>query len=185
MRYVDLDGRVGDVTGVIDPRPYLAELPAFADRLPPGAREFATDPGHYAFRGRRCVKDLVPQGAVRSGDDGIEIRFRHNCWKQDEDLVIRYTGVTVFRADMPDAPDGTGALDMPDLPGVRDLSDLGDVILDEVLPASDGGCTHEIGCRPGTLFVACRDLSAEWSPADCPELRVGSGLRWSGDDPGS
>ncbi|XUL89467.1 hypothetical protein ACQ86D_24840 [Streptomyces galilaeus] len=126
-------------------------------------------------------------GAVRGGGDGIEIRFRHNCWKHEEDLVIRYTGVSVFRADGLDGLDGTGGtgvLDGPEAPDVRDLSALGDVILDEVLPAP-GGCTHEIGCRPGTLFVACRDLSAEWSVADCPEARGGRGLRWSGDDPGS
>ncbi|MFE2420406.1 hypothetical protein [Streptomyces hokutonensis] len=173
MRYVELDGRAGEVTGVIDPRPYLAELAGFAELLPPGAREFATDPDHYDFGGRRCVKDLKPQSVVRVGDDSMEIRFGHNCWKHDDDLLVRYTGVLRFQADVPDVRDLSA-----------DLSALGDVILDEVLPAP-GGCTHEIGCRPGTLFVACRDLSAEWSVADCPEARGGRGLRWSGDDPGS
>ena len=152
MRYVDLDGRDGDVTGIIDPRPYLAQLPTLARQLPPGARAFATDPGHYDFYAKRCVKDLKPQG-VRRSDEEIEIRFRHNCFKQDEDLLVRYTGVSRFQVDGLDA---------------GDVSALGAVILDEVLPHADG-CTHEIACRPGTLVVVCRDLVVEWVAADCPE----------------
>ncbi|MFF0855017.1 hypothetical protein ACWDU8_21910 [Streptomyces sp. NPDC003388] len=42
------------------------------------------------------------------------------------------------------------------------------MILDEMLPAP-AGCTHEPARRPGTLVVACRDLVAEWVPADCPD----------------
>jgi hypothetical protein len=48
---------------------------------------------------------------------------------------------------------------------------LGDVVLDEVLP-HEGGCTHEIACRPGTLVVACRDLVAVWEPVDCADADV-------------
>jgi hypothetical protein len=155
VRYVDLGGVVGDLTGVLDPRPYLEQLPALKERLPPGARAFATDPGHYAFSGKRCVKDLKPGEARRTGDDDIEIRFGHNCWKHDEDLIIRYRGVARFQADVLD---------------VCALDDLGDVVLDEILPHPQG-CTHEIACRPGTLVVVCRDLAAEWVPADCPQAR--------------
>ncbi len=154
MKYVDLDGRAGEATGVVDPRPYLEHLPEFADRLPPGARAFATDPGHYAFSGARCVKDLRPDLARRTAADEVELRFRHNCFKHEEDLVISYRGVSRFQA---------GFL------GACDVSGLGEVILDEVLPRPDGGCSHEIACRPGTLFVVCRDLTASWVPADCPE----------------
>ncbi len=153
MRYVELDGRVGELTGVIDPGPYLERLPELAESLPPGARAFATDPGHYAFSGGRCVKDLRPQEARRTGDDEIELRFRHNCWKHEEDLVVRYHGVSRFQAELVETCDVTA---------------LGEVILDEVLPHPEG-CTHEVACRPGTLFVVCRDLSAVWVPADCPE----------------
>ncbi|MBE8471449.1 hypothetical protein [Streptomyces justiciae] len=157
MKYVDLDGRDGDVTGIIDPRAYLGRLPELAESLPPGARAFATDPGHYDFSGKRCVKDLKPLQVRRTGDGEIEIRFGHNCWKHDEDLLVRYMGVSRFQVDVLD---------------VCDVAALGDVILDEVLPY-EGGCTHEVACRPGTLVVACRDLVAEWVPADCPDARGG------------
>lgn len=155
MKYIDLDGRDGAVTGIIDPRPYLARLPTLARQLPPGARAFAIDPGHYDFHGKRCVKDLRPQGVRRTGEDEIELRFGHNCFKHDEDLLVRYTGVSRFQVDVLD---------------VCDVSALGDVILDEVLPHADG-CTHEIACRPGTMVVVCRDLVVEWVAADCPGAR--------------
>ncbi|MFJ4690936.1 hypothetical protein [Streptomyces sp. NPDC088766] len=155
MKYVELDGRAGDLSGVLDPRPYLERLPALRGQLPPGARAFATDPDHYDFSGRRCVKDLLPVEAHRTGDEDLEIRFGHNCWKHDEDLVVRYTGVSRFQADVLD---------------VCALDDIGAVMLDEVLP-HPGGCIHELACRPGTLLVVCRDLEAEWVAADCPEHR--------------
>ncbi|MEU9912200.1 hypothetical protein [Streptomyces sp. NPDC051001] len=119
MRFVDLDGRDGGSTGIVDPRPCLANLPELAERLPPGARAFATDPGHYAFSGRRCVKDLKPQRVRCLSDGEIEIRFGHNCWKHDEDLVVRYEGVSRFQADVL---------------GGCDVAALGEVVLDEVLP---------------------------------------------------
>jgi hypothetical protein len=123
VKYVDLDGRDGDITGILDPRPYLAKLPELVDRLPSGARAFATDPGHYDFFGKRCVKDLKPQQVRRIGDEEIEIRFGHNCWKHDEDLVVRYEGVSRFQVDVLD---------------VCDVAALGEVILDEVLPHKGG-----------------------------------------------
>ncbi|MFE1308305.1 hypothetical protein [Streptomyces sp. NPDC058755] len=153
MRYVELTDGEDGYPGFIDPRPYLDRLPALAAELPPGARAFATDPGHYDFGGKRCVKDLRPERVRRSGDGDVEIRFRHNCFKHDEDLLVRYRGVSRFQSDVL---------------GVCDPASLGDVILDEILP-HPGGCTHELACRPGTLVVACRDLEAEWVPADCPD----------------
>ncbi|MFJ9815896.1 hypothetical protein ACIRU3_11570 [Streptomyces sp. NPDC101151] len=153
MRYVELTGGEGEEPAFIDPRPYLARLPALAHELPPGARAFATDRGHYDIGGKRCVKDLRPVQVHRTRDGDIEIRFRHNCFTHDEDLVVRYTGVSRFQSDVL---------------GVCDPASLGDVILDEILP-HPGGCTHELACRPGTLVVACRDLEAEWVPADCPD----------------
>ncbi|MFI5684499.1 hypothetical protein [Streptomyces sp. NPDC051636] len=158
MKYVELSG--GESGDFIDPRPYLARLPGLAESLPPGARAFATDPEHYAFGGRRCVKDLQPQEVRRDADDTLEIRFRHNCFKHDEDLVIRYTGVSRFQSDVL---------------GSCDPASLGDVIIDEILPHPDG-CTHELSCRQGTLVVACRDLVARWVAADCPEAADPSGV---------
>ncbi|MEY9992763.1 hypothetical protein ABIE67_004795 [Streptomyces sp. V4I8] len=142
---------------MIDPAAYLARLSELAEQLPPGARAFATDPGHYDFSGRRCVKDLTPH-EVRRAYDVIELRLRHNCWKHDEDLVVRYRGVSHFQA---------GAVDVM-AAGDGGVSALGEVILDEVLPHAHG-CTHEIACRPGTLVVVCRDFVASWVAADCPE----------------
>ncbi|MFF8191529.1 hypothetical protein ACF05L_11880 [Streptomyces bobili] len=160
MKYVELDGRVGDLTGVLDPGPYLERLPVLGGWLPPGARAFATDPDHYDFSGRRCVKDLLPRAGRRIGREDLEIRFGHNCWKHDEDLVVRYSGVSRFQA---------GVLDVRALDDLGEvvLDDLGEVILDELLPLPDG-CAHELACRSGSLLVGCRDLEAEWVAADCP-----------------
>ncbi|MEU9452806.1 hypothetical protein [Streptomyces sp. NPDC048277] len=147
MKYVEIGE--GEAAVLIDAGPYLARLPELAGGLPPGARAFATDPRHYEFGGRRCVKDLRPLDMRRTAPADIEIRFRHNCFQHDEDLIIRYTGVSRFQSDVL---------------GACDLGSLGEVILDEILPHPDG-CTHELACRPGTLVVACTDLVAEWVPA--------------------
>ena len=53
MRYIIIDD------GYLSPLDYLAALPELAPKLPPGARAFATDPQHYDFSSRRCVKDLT------------------------------------------------------------------------------------------------------------------------------
>ncbi|MEU0118708.1 hypothetical protein ABZ137_34775 [Streptomyces bobili] len=161
MKYVEMDGRVGDLTGFLDPGPYLERLPVLGGRLPPGARTFATDPDRYDFSGRRCVKDLLPGAAQRIGREDLEIRFGHNCWKHDEDLVVRYRGVSRLQA---------GVLDVRALDDLGEvvLDDLGEVILDELLP-DPRGCAHELACRSGSLLVVCRDLEAEWVASDCPE----------------
>lgn len=150
MKYVEIDGGgEGGAPVVVDPRPYLERLPELAGGLPPGARAFATDPHHYDLGGRHCVQDLHPLDVRRTAPAGIEIRFRHTCFPHDEDLIVRYTGVSRFQSDVL---------------GACDLTSLGEVILDEILPHPDG-CTHEVACRPGTLVVACTDLVAEWVPA--------------------
>ncbi|MFI1658853.1 hypothetical protein ACH4ZU_28690 [Streptomyces sp. NPDC020472] len=150
MEYVDVDAQVGDLTGVLDPAGYLRHLPSISGDLPPGARAFATDGDHYDFRSGRCAKDLTLQAVRSVGDEEVEIEFRHNCWKHDQDLVIRYTGVSSLVVDLADAT-GTG---------------LGTVILDEILP-HEGGCSHEIACWEGTLALVCRDLRATWTETVC------------------
>ncbi|MGV9403351.1 hypothetical protein [Streptomyces sp. NPDC003667] len=153
MRYVELGGGEGEETGLADPRFCLERLPALAEELPPVARAFATDPGHYDLGGRRCVRDLLPSRARRHGGVDVEIRFRHNRFERDEDLLVRCTGVSRFQSDVL---------------GGCDPASLGEVILDEVLP-HPVGCTHEPARWPGTLVVACRNLVAEWVPAGCPD----------------
>ncbi|MFD0262702.1 hypothetical protein ACFVH7_31065 [Kitasatospora indigofera] len=159
MKHVDLDARVGRPSGILDPRPYLELLPVLGLSLPPGARAFAADHGHYDFAGRRCVKDLTLHraGYVHDGQD-LDLSFRHNCWKHDEDLVIRYTGVTDVRISTPNEP--------------STWDDLGTLILDEILP-HDQGCTHEMAFRPGSAIVTCNDITATWVAADCPEAQAG------------
>jgi hypothetical protein len=141
----------------VDPSRYLERLPDFVEDLPAGARAYASDPDHYDFVGKRCVKDLKLQRIhfeELDGELGITLALQHNCWKHDEDLTIRYTGVHRFTVDLPDQ-------------GPRTLWQHG-VILDEVLP--DGaGCSHEIACLSGSVIVVCRDLMATWTDADCQD----------------
>ncbi|MEU2791185.1 hypothetical protein [Streptomyces sp. NPDC007100] len=94
----------------------------------------------------------------------MEMQFRHNCWKHDEDLVIHYTGVSSF-----DAGSSEGTEDAENTEGTEDdgWADLGTVILDEILPHQNG-CSHEIAFWNGSLTVVCRDLTATWTKADCP-----------------
>ncbi|MEV1290083.1 hypothetical protein [Micromonospora sp. NPDC049679] len=155
MRYASVE-RTRDGIAV-DPEAYFRRLPSFADSLPEGARKFATDPGHYDFFGRRCVKDLKP-ARLTIGETGgsrwVELKLRHNCWKHKEDLTIRYSGVQSLTIEPADD-------------GLK-VAQLGDVMLDEVLP-HEVGCQHEIVCLSGSLTVASRDLTATWLDADCPE----------------
>lgn len=93
MRHVTVEDESGRF---LDPTAYLDLLPSFADSLPPGARAFATDPGHYDFFGKRCVKDLKPDTVLRgetAGEPWLRLVLRHSCWKHEEDLTIRYVGV--------------------------------------------------------------------------------------------
>ncbi|MFF8986625.1 hypothetical protein ACF08E_25035 [Streptomyces globisporus] len=139
------------MSGVLDPARYVSHLPAISGDLPPGALAFATDPDHYDFRSRRCVKDLVLRAVRGAGGEEMEVEFQHSCWKHDEDLLIRYAGVSGFVIDPADEDLGT---------------DLGAVVLDEILPHG-AGCSHEIACREGTLTIFCRDLQAVWTKTAC------------------
>lgn len=151
MEYVNLDAQVAGLSGVLDPAPYLSHLPSISGYLPPGAWAFATDTDHYDFHSRRCVKDLTLRAVRGAGGAEMEVEFQHNCWKHDQDLLIRYTGVSSFVIDPVDENRGT---------------DLGTVILDETLPHRDG-CSHEIACWDGTLTIVCRDFRATWTEALC------------------
>ncbi|MET9267396.1 hypothetical protein [Amycolatopsis sp. NPDC004079] len=117
----------------------------------------ATGTGNYldprAYLGLRCVKDLVLdalQRGIADGEDWLQLGFRHNCWKHEEDLSIRYVGLSTRN---PDPADWTG---------------FGPVTLDEILP-HEHGCSHEIGFLGGSLTVVSRDLTATWTEADCPD----------------
>ncbi|MEU6882885.1 hypothetical protein [Streptomyces sp. NPDC046712] len=151
MQYVNLDGQVGDLSGVLDAARYLDHLPSISGDLPPGARAFATATDHYDFQSGRCVKDLTLRAVRGAGGEVMEVEFQHNCWKHDQDLLIRYTGVSSFVIDPADEDRG---------------ADLGAVILDEILPHRDG-CKHEVACWDGTLAIVCRDLQATWTETDC------------------
>ncbi|MEV5646916.1 hypothetical protein AB0L57_01585 [Nocardia sp. NPDC052254] len=157
MKYVNLSATVGQIEGVISPRAYLDRLPELCAALPEGAAAYAAEPGHYDFGSARCVKDLT-LNQIGCGEDSdgawMQLELRHNCWKHDEDLTIRYTGVVGFTLQT--------ASDMPS------ATRLGEVILDEVLPHPDG-CTHEIACHTGTITVVSQDLAAAWVEADCPD----------------
>ncbi|WP_435269856.1 hypothetical protein [Streptomyces sp. 1222.5] len=39
------------------------------------------------------------------------------------------------------------------------------VLLDEILPAENGGCRHEIALTDATVTVQCEDLRAVWGDA--------------------
>ncbi|MER7195874.1 hypothetical protein [Streptomyces flaveolus] len=155
MEHINLDAQVGNMPGVISPARYLERLPSLVDDLPAGARRFATAPEHYHFYSKRCVKDLEVQSirTIGADDQQVEIQFRHNCWKHDEDLVIHYAGISSFDA---------GGVEN------NNWADLGTVILDEILPHQNG-CSHEIAFWNGSLTVVCRDLVATWTEADCPD----------------
>ena len=146
MRFVVVDP-------VIDPGPYLAELSRLESELPPGAYDFASDPGHYDFYGSRCVKDLTV-GTLTLSDAGelnVETRFEPNEWKHDASLRITYEQVSSLNIATSDkAPVGP--------------TRLGSLILDELLPHDDG-VSHEIVFHGGTLTIVCRDLKAAWAPA--------------------
>jgi hypothetical protein len=84
----------------------------------------------------------------------MELYLRHNCWRHEEDLTIRYHHVRAVTVNPP----------RNDL----EVSDLREVFLDEVLPDEDG-CAHEIACLGGSLRISCADLEATWVWAECPE----------------
>ncbi|MDA2811071.1 hypothetical protein O4J56_10525 [Nocardiopsis sp. RSe5-2] len=147
MKYVEAY-RTGDGSYWSNPQVYLERLPELVPDLPEGARAFASEAGHYNYYSRRCVKDLkLARVDLPLGDDApLRLRFAPNPFKHDAGLTLTYTGAEAFTVD---SDDGDG------------LVGLGDVMLDEVLPAAEG-CTHEIAFRWGRVTIACTDLHAEW-----------------------
>ncbi|CAK7280612.1 hypothetical protein [Streptomyces misionensis] len=134
----------------LDPRAYLDELPRFSARLPPGARAFACAPGHYDIpAATRCVKDLELAGIRPATDKSgvLVLEFAPNRWKHDEGLRIGYSGVRHFSVDHHRA---------------IDWMRVDTVLLDEILPDGDGGCTHEIALTDASITVRCDDLEAVW-----------------------
>lgn len=162
MKYVRIPSTSAEKDTAIDPGPYLEMLAQLTASLPTGARAFASDPGHYDFFGQRCVKDLKLHDVTFGEQTAIVIMFQHNCWKHEEDLTIRYTGVHRV----------TVSLGMQS--NWRRLHP--EVILDEVLPHSHG-CSHEIAMHGGTIHIICRDLTATWTAANCTEMNAASGGR--------
>lgn len=136
-----------------DARPYLEVLPELAERLPPGARAFATDRDHYnLYSERRCVKDLKLE-SMGFADDltavGFELGFRFRPDQPEPLLTIQYTDPVSVTLEVEERPAG--------IPGVR----LGDLALDEILPHGRG-CSHEIAFHYGTIHVVAADLTATW-----------------------
>jgi hypothetical protein len=162
MRHVIV--KAGDGGNYLDPTPYLELLPTFAENLPVGARTFATYSDHYNFFSQRCIKDLRPDRVMSgetAGERWLELRFRHNCWKHEEDLTIRYSGLSDMLPTSASRP--------------PTWEDRNAVTLDEILP-HEYGCSHEIRFLSGSLTVISRDLTATWAEADCPD-KARSALR--------
>ncbi len=164
MNYVRIPSTSAEQDMTIDPGTYLEMLAQLAAKLPIGALAFATDPGHYDFFGQRCVKDLKLHDMTfdNTGEEtAVAINFQHNCWKHEEDLTIRYTGVHEVAVNLGMQSDW------------RRLQP--EVILDEILPHAQG-CSHEIAMHGGSIILVCRDLTATWTVADCPNKNPASGL---------
>ncbi|MEU1074724.1 MULTISPECIES: hypothetical protein [unclassified Streptomyces] len=138
-----------------DARAYLAALPEFAEALPPGARAFASDAEHYRRDAACCVKDLeLSEIRIATDKSGtLTLVFAPNQWKHETGLRIAYEGVVRFSVSYDH--------------GI-DWMRCDAVLLDEILPADDGGCVHEIALTDATITVHARDLRADWeaTPGD-------------------
>ncbi|MEV6756225.1 hypothetical protein [Streptomyces sp. NPDC051214] len=162
MKYVQADWDEESHGFRVDPREYLAVLPALRGSLPDGAWAFASDAGHYDFANVRCVKDLeltdisLPTKTA-SGSGRAALTFAPNQWKHDKGLRIAYEGVTHFSIEYARSIDWMQTITL---------------LLDEVLPCDaerDDGCggacggvTHEIELTDATIKVHCADLTATW-----------------------
>lgn len=132
----------------IDPWPYKEELPSLLESLPPGARSFAAEPGHFSFSSPRCVKDLqlAEVATPVNKTEVLSIRFAPNEWKHEEGLLLRYFDVTRFAFDLRREADW-----------MHDEA----VLMDEILPLPDG-CSHEIALTDSGIYIECADLTAIW-----------------------
>jgi hypothetical protein len=155
LKYVKVDRTE---TGYwLDPTAYIEWLDATSHSLPVGARSFAADPDHYDFHSGRCIKDLRIDSMEIREEGQATVSFLlvlgANQWKHEEDLVIRYDGVTRLDLDVDRLHEETRIW--------PESRRLGDAQLDEILPAPPG-CSHEIQLTGGRLFVECHDLRAGW-----------------------
>ncbi|GHH70877.1 hypothetical protein GCM10018793_05630 [Streptomyces sulfonofaciens] len=149
MKFVKADWDA-DLQGFhVDPQSYLAELPKLREELPPGAWEFASDPGHYSMSSTHCVKDLELSDIHLATDKSgrLTLEFAPNEWKHDTGLTITYSGVRHFSIDYQQEIDW-----MP--------ADA--ILLDEILPDQDGGCIHEMALTDASITVRSNDLRAVW-----------------------
>ncbi len=124
---------------------YLERLPTISLELPNGARQFATDPEHYDFAGKRCVKDLALSSTLDVEDGTLHLYFRPNEWKHQTGLRVVYHGVATCDFEPSGDSDGYGT-----------------VMLDELLP-TERGVAHEFFMTGGILRVDAEDLEATWS----------------------
>jgi hypothetical protein len=163
MKYISIEERrFGTIPGTyLDPTAYVAHLAELQGELPPGAWKFATDPEHYDFYSRHCIKDLKLSSiamARTSQKEFITISFAPSKFKHEQALTVAYSGVASFKIEMTSGrcleyeSDGTGL----------DWSQLSDVLLDEILPVGQG-CSHEVALVGGSIFVVSQDLSASWN----------------------
>lgn len=150
---------------LLDPNAYLDWLEESAASLPVGAREFASDPGHYDISSLRCVKDLkLDQISLSDEPDlvTVEAVFKASTFNRSRGLVLTYVDVVVLSVDVTSPPRRENVW-----PGTRRL---GDLQLDEILP-HEKGCSHEIQMTGGSIRTVSSDLHAEWREvASDPEV---------------
>ncbi|SDI53201.1 hypothetical protein SAMN05421505_1647 [Sinosporangium album] len=151
MKYVRIDPLQGLYGYLHDPQPYLDALPRFIAQLPPGARSYASAPGHYDFSSHECVKDLTFGHFSLKDTDGqmsLEVYFEPNEWKHERGLLISYPDVQTIRIETRDKD--------------QSAKRLGSVQLDEVLPR-EFGLIHEFAFTGGTMIICATDLYAAWT----------------------
>ncbi|WP_062429102.1 hypothetical protein [Herbidospora daliensis] len=149
MKFIKVERQADPYGFLVSAVDYLQALPRLEADLPPGAREFASDPAHYDFYNVRCVKDLTLVD-THLWDDGrlhLRIIFGPNEWKHDSGLEVSYTDVRAF--DIRLRKKGP------------EESVLGSLMLDEILP-HPLGCGHELVFTGGSVNVVAADLSARW-----------------------
>jgi hypothetical protein len=144
---------------LVDPRPYVDELPRLRESLPTGAFDFVSDPDHFDISTERSVKDLRIE-KIEAVDGfallGLTVELAYNQLPGVSRLSIAYTEVVGFSIDV------TSSFSIPADWITADTKRLGSVLTDEVLPHPQG-CRHEIAMIHGSLSVICRDLVATWS----------------------
>lgn len=151
MKYVRVEPLPDRYGYYLDPQGYLDVLPEISGRLPAGAVEFVTDPGHYDFGSARCVKDLTLNKMTLTDEGGLialEVILAPNEWKHESSLNIRYSDVQALNMSTEEA-DGM-------------LPRLGSLQLDEALP-HPSGFSHEISFTCGAIAVVAADLVATWA----------------------